>query len=141
MDNFLGEEKSYKCSVIRSLFVLVMMTSLGFLYAREAYAMGTDQFPSLEVGKETARSANKTMGTECIDLVQKILPPINFVNTHLSINPIWGPVWRGDFEFSHDGAPDSRFVNRVVCWRLPNGKISMMIGIGQQLQPLPKDSD
>jgi hypothetical protein len=46
----------------------------------------------------------------------------------------WGLVWRADFAIP--GESLAPLVNRVVCWKDPDGHIALMFAIGQNVPPL-----
>ena len=52
----------------------------------------------------------------------------------LTQSETWGTIWRADFTMPDGNV--SPAVNRLVCWRGPGGKFTVMIAIGQSAPPL-----
>jgi hypothetical protein len=52
----------------------------------------------------------------------------------LSSSKTWGTIWRFDYEIPGEELPN--LVNRVVCWRMPTGKLEIVVAVGHEVQPL-----
>jgi hypothetical protein len=52
----------------------------------------------------------------------------------LTVNPTWAPVFRVDFTI--DGRRVPGRVDRLMCWKQPNGVMVTNFAIGQDIPPL-----
>ena len=117
--------------LVSSLVVAVMLGT-----SMDTYAQGVES-PSLDPDGQIVTADNTAFTEKCLSLIDKFSLGKNWRLRQplLTRSEKWGVVWRVDFTISD--ADSSHLVNRIVCWEVPDGNISMEIAIGQHLTPLP----
>ena len=102
--------------------------------AASAEARDPDDAPPL-APEDEMRASNPEFETVCLNkfvnmVIAQHLVLGKRVMTH---SKAWGWVWRVDFQF--DKEPSS-FVDRILCWRTPEGRLDIIFAFGQQIAPL-----
>lgn len=117
--------------------VIVLISTLGVGSAKPI-AMGDGQVfpPPSPVGESPALDELPTVAS-CKSMVSKLAVSKSWrLNSQLvTKSDRWGVVLRVDFEMRVTAAPR---VNRIICWRTPSGKHSLVYVIGQDLPRLSK---
>ena len=94
-------------------------------------------FPPLSPAGEAAAPTDPGFVSDCLSGLDHIraLGDVQAGANALTVNKNWGLVFRVDFAVNGKSTPG--FVNRLICWRQPNGEIGTTYAIGQAIPPLP----
>ena len=72
----------------------------------------------------------------CFALISKLSAGWKLGVPIFSESDRWGTVFRVDYTVP--GVETIGLIDRIVCWKVPEGNVGIMIAIGQQEAPLPK---
>jgi hypothetical protein len=84
---------------------------------------------------EAVQANDEEMSAACTTLVTKPLPIAVVEKPYMTRGAAWGLVWRTDFTIM-SGWTDHA-IDRFVCWINGERRISAVVAMGQNLEPLP----
>ena len=95
-------------------------------------------FPPLASSGEPPAPNDETFVSQCLAMLDQVrgLGDIHPGASTLTVNKDWGVVFRADFTINKK--PEPGFINRLICWRQPNGQIGVTYAIGQDITPLSR---
>lgn len=97
-----------------------------------------DMPPTEPASEERVGALAEDFLAECRTAVAelKIGGDWEFKGESRTISPAWGDIWRRDFLIPADVPVE--LVNRIICWRGPNGRVAIAVAIGQDIAAFPQ---
>jgi len=94
-------------------------------------------FPPLSPAGESQAPPDPRFVSDCLAGLDDIrgLGDVRPAADTLTVNKDWGVVFRVDFTV--DGKSTPGFIDRLICWRQPNGAIAKTYALGQAIPALP----
>jgi hypothetical protein len=120
-------------NVALSLQRLMIATSIAMSVTLSA-AQEPVQTPPLDPQNEHPVAGEPLFLSQCDLLLQKTTSLFDLEKPVVTLSTTWGLVLRRDFKFKN--SDEEHGINRVICWKNLEGKIAMLIAIGQVVTPL-----
>ena len=93
------------------------------------------ELPPTEPTNERVVQGEDAFAAECMALARGMIKGDDKLGTPvITQSDRWGLVWRADFEVA--GKDYSPRVNRMICWRTPDGALLIGMEMWQDVPPL-----